>query len=64
MIRKIPEFVIRLQNGVFGPTDRIFRGIESAWYSTINLGADFKELIPELLLIYDKQIFIIFIDFI
>ncbi|CAD8111064.1 unnamed protein product [Paramecium primaurelia] len=47
MIRKIPEFVIKLQNGVFGPTDRIFRGIDSTWFTTLNLHADSKELIPE-----------------
>ena len=47
LLRKIPEFVIKLQNGVFGPTDRIFRSVESAWYSTVSLGRDFKELIPE-----------------
>ncbi|CAD8167100.1 unnamed protein product [Paramecium octaurelia] len=47
LIRKIPEFVIKLQNGVFGPTDRIFRGIDSTWYTTLNLHADSKELIPE-----------------
>jgi len=32
---------------VFGPTDRIFRSVESTWYATLNLEADFKELIPE-----------------
>ena len=47
LIRKIPEFVIKLQNGVFGPTDRIFRSVDSTWYATMNLEADFKELIPE-----------------
>lgn len=47
LIRKIPEFVIKLQNGVFGPTDRIFRSVESTWHTTMNLDADFKELIPE-----------------
>ena len=47
LIRKIPEFVIKLQNGVFGPTDRIFRGLESTWYTTLNLHADSKEMIPE-----------------
>ncbi|KRX09994.1 BEACH domain [Pseudocohnilembus persalinus] len=47
MIRKVPEFVIKLQNGVFGPTDRIFRGIDTTWSAAMNLDADFKELIPE-----------------
>lgn len=39
--------MIKLQNGVFGPTDRIFRSIESTCYASLNLEADFKELIPE-----------------
>ncbi|EGR28693.1 hypothetical protein IMG5_170250, partial [Ichthyophthirius multifiliis] len=47
LIRKIPEFVIKLQNGVFGPSDRIFRSVENTWQATLNLEADFKELIPE-----------------
>ena len=47
LIRKVPEFVIKLQNGVFGPTDRIFRGVDSTWYTTMNLHADSKEMIPE-----------------
>ena len=46
LIRKIPEFVVRLQNGVFNPSDRIFRCIYSAYYSTMNSQADFKELTP------------------
>lgn len=25
LIRKIPEFIVRIQNGVFSPSDRIFR---------------------------------------
>lgn len=47
MIRKIPEFIIRLQNGVFGPAERIFRSFESAWDMNVNQGPDLKELIPE-----------------
>lgn len=47
LLRKIPEFIVRLQNGVFNPSDRIFRDMESAYYSTMNNAADFKELIPE-----------------
>jgi len=47
LIRKIPEFIIRLQNGVFGPAERIFRSFESCWDMTVNQGPDLKELIPE-----------------
>ena len=46
LIRKIPEFIVRLQNGVFNPADRIFRCIETAYYSSMNSTADFKELTP------------------
>ena len=42
LIRKIPEFIVRLQNGVFSPSDRIFRCVESAYYSCMNGVADFK----------------------
>jgi len=47
LIRKIPEFVIKLQNGVFGPAERLFRSVESTWFQTINIGPDVKELTPE-----------------
>jgi factor associated with neutral sphingomyelinase activation len=47
LIRKIPEFVIKLQNGVFGPAERLFQGVETTWFSTVNSGSDVKELIPE-----------------
>lgn len=43
--------MIRLQNGVFGPTDRIFRSVEAAWYATASIGSDFKELTPEFYLL-------------
>jgi factor associated with neutral sphingomyelinase activation len=46
LIRKIPEFIVRIQNGVFSPSDRIFRCVESAYLSSMNGIADFKELIP------------------
>ena len=42
LIRRIPEFIVRLQNGVFNPSDRIFRCLESAYYSSMNSAADFK----------------------
>ena len=47
LIRKIPEFIIKLQNGVFGPAERIVRSFESAWDLNVNQGPDLKELIPE-----------------
>jgi len=47
LVRQVPEFMIRLQNGVFGPPDRIFRSIESTWWSSMNVASDVKELTPE-----------------
>lgn len=47
LIRKIPEFVIKLQSGVFSPSDRIFRSVEQTYYNSLKLPSDFKELTPE-----------------
>ena len=46
LIRKIPEFIVRIQNGVFSPAERIFRSVDGAYYASMNSVADFKELIP------------------
>lgn len=46
LIRKIPQFIVRIQNGVFSPADRIFRCVQSTYVNTLNSPADFKELIP------------------
>jgi factor associated with neutral sphingomyelinase activation len=46
LIRKVPEFIIKLQNGVFSPSERIFRSIEQTYYNSLKLSADFKELTP------------------
>lgn len=42
LIRKIPEFVIKLQSGVFSPSDRIFRSVEQTYYNSLKLPSDFK----------------------
>eukprot|EP01017_Pseudomicrothorax_dubius_P034282 TRINITY_DN4680_c0_g1_i4.p1 TRINITY_DN4680_c0_g1~~TRINITY_DN4680_c0_g1_i4.p1 ORF type:complete len:384 (+),score=125.91 TRINITY_DN4680_c0_g1_i4:586-1737(+) len=47
LVRRIPEFLVKLQNAVFLPTDRVFRSMEQTWYATVNNGPDVKELIPE-----------------
>ena len=47
LIRKIPSQILRLQNGGFGPTDRIFFDVEMWWNNWINILSDLKELIPE-----------------
>ena len=47
LIRKVPSQILRLQNGGFGPSDRIFFDIEMCWNNWINILSDLKELIPE-----------------
>ena len=47
LIRNIPPQILRLQNGGFGPADRIFFDVEMCWNNCINTFADLKELIPE-----------------
>lgn len=47
LIRNIPSQILRLQNGGFGPADRIFFDIEMCWNNCINIFSDLKELIPE-----------------
>lgn len=46
LIRSIPPQILRLQNGGFGPADRIFFDIELCWNNCMNVN-DLKELIPE-----------------
>ncbi len=47
LIRQVPEMLLKLQNGIYGPLERILRSIEGAWYQSINGSQDFKELTPE-----------------
>lgn len=47
LIRKIPAQILRLQNGGFGPADRIFFNVEMWWNNCINIFSDLKEIIPE-----------------
>jgi len=47
LIRNVPSQILRLQNGGFGPADRIFFDIEMCWNNWINIFSDLKELIPE-----------------
>lgn len=47
LVREIPPQILRLQNGGFGPADRIFFDIEMCWNNCINILSDLKELIPE-----------------
>lgn len=47
LIRKVPELLVRLQNGVFGPPERFFKSVEASWVSCLTHNADYRELIPE-----------------
>ena len=47
LIRKIPALLLRLQQEAVVPADRVFVGIEQAYYNTLNGAGDFKESIPE-----------------
>jgi factor associated with neutral sphingomyelinase activation len=42
LIRLIPEFVLRIQNGIYCPNERIFKSLETAWFQTVSIGNDFK----------------------
>ena len=47
LIRSVPLFQIRLQNGKFDSADRLFKNIRESWSFALTAQADFKELIPE-----------------
>jgi len=47
LVRKAPEYMLRLQNGRFDEPDRLFNSIEDTWKNVLNNPADLKELIPE-----------------
>jgi factor associated with neutral sphingomyelinase activation len=45
--RAIPELILKLQNGPFGPSERIFKSLESLWLTMQTTGCNLTELIPE-----------------
>jgi len=47
LMRKIPEFTLRLQNDIFIPSERILVNFEAAWDANVNHGTEVKELTPE-----------------
>ena len=46
-MRRLPEYMIRLQQGIFSPQDAYFKSIEGTFLSCSTHDADFRELIPE-----------------
>eukprot|EP00002_Diphylleia_rotans_P033924 TRINITY_DN7258_c0_g1_i1.p1 TRINITY_DN7258_c0_g1~~TRINITY_DN7258_c0_g1_i1.p1 ORF type:complete len:928 (-),score=199.57 TRINITY_DN7258_c0_g1_i1:277-3060(-) len=47
LVRKAPEYMLRLQNGRFDAPDRLFDSVSDAWRSVLSNTSDVKELIPE-----------------
>ena len=47
LVRSHPHYFLRLQNGNFGPADRLFNSIENCWDYLLQENSDVKELVPE-----------------
>ncbi|KAH3744075.1 protein FAN [Pelomyxa schiedti] len=47
LVRRVPEYMLRLQNGKFDNPDRLFASIAETWQSCLTNPTDVKELIPE-----------------
>ncbi len=47
LVRKFPEYMLRLQSGHFDHADRLFHSMSSAFHSCLESNTDVKELIPE-----------------
>lgn len=47
LVREIPEYMLRLQNGSFDAPDRMFHSISDTWNSIMENPSDVKELLPE-----------------
>jgi factor associated with neutral sphingomyelinase activation len=47
LVRRAPDYMLRLQSGQFDKPDRLFRSVEVSWQSVNKNSTDLKELIPE-----------------
>ena len=47
LVRRAPQYQLKLQNGRFDQPDRLFVSVAASWDSVLNGPADVKELIPE-----------------
>eukprot|EP01051_Picozoa_sp_SAG22_P013683 SAG22_NODE_1559_length_4124_cov_4.090186_2_plen_1021_part_00 len=47
MLRRAPEYMLRLQSGKFDQPDRLFSSIEQTWKGVLENDSDVKELTPE-----------------
>lgn len=47
LVRRCPQYQLRLQNGKFDHPDRLFHNMAGTWRSVLEAPTDVKELIPE-----------------
>ena len=47
LVRKVPQFMLCLQNGRFDHPDRMFNSVPQTWRNVTTNQSDFKELVPE-----------------
>jgi factor associated with neutral sphingomyelinase activation len=47
LVRQLPEYMLKLQNGRFDAAEREFHSMKQTWESVLSNTADLKELIPE-----------------
>lgn len=47
LVRKKPEYMLKLQSGRFDKPDRLFKSIKDDWYNVMENPTSLKELIPE-----------------
>ncbi|XP_023319661.1 protein FAN [Eurytemora carolleeae] len=47
LVRKVPEYMLCLQNGRFDHPDRMFNSIPQTWRNVTTNQSDFKELVPQ-----------------
>ena len=47
LVRKKPEYMLKLQSGRFDKPDRLFKSIKDDWYNVLENPTSLKELIPE-----------------
>ncbi|XP_063900802.1 protein FAN-like isoform X4 [Zophobas morio] len=47
LVRKVPEYMLCLQNGKFDHPDRLFSSVQKTWENVLKSPTDVKELIPE-----------------
>jgi len=59
LVRRAPEYMLRLQSGHFDVPDRLFHSMEYAYQSVLTSNTDVKELIPEFYNLDTKRDFVL-----